>query len=40
MHVAIPATGRPEHARANAEAGALPPLDPDERERVTRLFGA
>lgn len=34
---AIPATAEPSHARANAGAGAAPPLDPDVRERIGRL---
>lgn len=36
-HVAIPATSRPEHARANADAGAPPWFGPEERQLVARL---
>ena len=39
VHVAIPATSNPEHARQNARAGAPPWLGPDERELVERLAG-
>jgi diketogulonate reductase-like aldo/keto reductase len=35
--VAVPATASPEHARANAAAGATPVLDPDVRDLVGRL---
>lgn len=37
--VAIPATVRPEHAAANAQAASLPPLDPELRDLVGRLAG-
>lgn len=37
VHVAIPATSRPERAAENAAAGSGPWLDEDERERVARL---
>jgi aryl-alcohol dehydrogenase-like predicted oxidoreductase len=37
VHVPIPATRDPAHARENAAAGALPPLDPDQRVAVERL---
>jgi aryl-alcohol dehydrogenase-like predicted oxidoreductase len=37
IHVAIPATRDPEHARANAAAGDGRPLDPDHRALVERL---
>lgn len=34
----IPATSKPDRAEENAAAGALAPLDPDTRDRITRLF--
>jgi aryl-alcohol dehydrogenase-like predicted oxidoreductase len=37
VHVPIPATRSPEHARANAAAGDGPALDPDQRALVERL---
>jgi aryl-alcohol dehydrogenase-like predicted oxidoreductase len=37
IHVAIPATRAPEHARENAIAGDGPWLDPDQRARVESL---
>jgi aryl-alcohol dehydrogenase-like predicted oxidoreductase len=37
VHVVIPATTRPEHARENARAGAAPWLDADERKLVEEL---
>jgi aryl-alcohol dehydrogenase-like predicted oxidoreductase len=37
VHVLIPATSSPEHARENAAAGDLPPLDEDGRRLVERL---
>ncbi|MBA2566650.1 MAG: aldo/keto reductase [Thermoleophilaceae bacterium] len=37
VHVAIPATSRPERAAENAAAGSGPWLDEDERERFARL---
>ena len=37
VHVVIPATASPAHARENAEAGSGPWLDPDERALVERL---
>jgi diketogulonate reductase-like aldo/keto reductase len=37
VHVALPATSSPEHARANAEYGSAPPLPPDVRDRVAAL---
>jgi len=39
VHVAIPATSRPERATENAAAGSMPPLDPDERTLVERIVG-
>jgi len=35
--VVIPATGEAGHAAANAATGAMPPLDPELRERIGRL---
>jgi diketogulonate reductase-like aldo/keto reductase len=35
--VAIPASGRPDHARANIDIGALPRLEPELRDLVGRL---
>jgi len=40
VHVLIPATSRPEHARENAAAGELPPLEEAERELVARMAEA
>jgi aryl-alcohol dehydrogenase-like predicted oxidoreductase len=37
VHVVIPATSVPEHARANALAGSLHPLDEDERRKIAEL---
>jgi aryl-alcohol dehydrogenase-like predicted oxidoreductase len=37
--VVLPATRSPEHAVANVAAAALPPLDPDLRDRIGRLAG-
>ena len=37
IHVVIPATSNPEHARENAEAGSPPWFGPDERALVERL---
>jgi aryl-alcohol dehydrogenase-like predicted oxidoreductase len=37
VHVALPATSRPERARNNARAGFGPPLDPDKRGLVERI---
>jgi aryl-alcohol dehydrogenase-like predicted oxidoreductase len=37
VHVVIPATSSPEHARENAAAGSPPWLDTEEREHVGRL---
>lgn len=37
VHVAIPATSSPEHARANCAAGEPPWLDEDVRVRIERL---
>jgi aryl-alcohol dehydrogenase-like predicted oxidoreductase len=37
VHVAIPATRSPTHARENAEAGTRPALDPDQRLLVEKL---
>jgi aryl-alcohol dehydrogenase-like predicted oxidoreductase len=37
VHVVIPATSRPEHARENAAAGFGPSLEPDERKLVEEL---
>ncbi len=37
VHVAIPATSRPERAAENAAAGSGPWLDEDEGERFARL---
>src|SRR5690606_11463671 len=37
IHVVIPATSRPEHARENAAAGSPPWLDEEARERVAAL---
>jgi diketogulonate reductase-like aldo/keto reductase len=37
IHVAIPATSSPAHARENAQAGSLPPLEPEQRLRVEKL---
>jgi aryl-alcohol dehydrogenase-like predicted oxidoreductase len=39
IHVAIPATSKPENARSNAAAGDGPWLDDDVRRRVTELAG-
>jgi diketogulonate reductase-like aldo/keto reductase len=39
VHVAIPATSRPERAVENAAAGEPPWFGPDEREYVARLAG-
>jgi aryl-alcohol dehydrogenase-like predicted oxidoreductase len=33
----IPATSDPAHAASNAAAGRQSPLDPDQRDRVSRL---
>jgi aryl-alcohol dehydrogenase-like predicted oxidoreductase len=35
--VALPATSDPAHARANAAAGRMPPLEPELRERIGHL---
>jgi diketogulonate reductase-like aldo/keto reductase len=40
VHVAIPASSVPDHARANARAGAQPLLSDDERRRVAELATA
>ena len=40
VHVAIPATGDPAHARENVEAGDGPWFDADQRRLVERLAGA
>ena len=37
VHVLIPATSRPEHARHNAVAGTGPAFDPDKRGLVERI---
>ena len=37
IHVVIPATSRPEHARENTAAGTLPWFGPDERRLVDEL---
>jgi diketogulonate reductase-like aldo/keto reductase len=37
VHVALPATRSPEHARANAAFGSAPPLPPDLRDRIAAL---
>jgi len=39
IHVAIPATSAPEHARENARAGDRPRLEADVRDRVADLVG-
>jgi aryl-alcohol dehydrogenase-like predicted oxidoreductase len=39
IHVAIPATSKPENARANADSGDEPWLDDDARKRVAELAG-
>jgi aryl-alcohol dehydrogenase-like predicted oxidoreductase len=39
IHVAIPATSDPEHARIDALAGSPPWFESDDRERVERLAG-
>jgi aryl-alcohol dehydrogenase-like predicted oxidoreductase len=39
IHVAIPATSRPEHAHLNSQAGSEPWFGPDERRRVEQLAG-
>lgn len=40
VHVPIPATSDPGHARDNADAGSAPFLGPDDRAYVERLAGA
>lgn len=40
VSVAIPATASAAHAGANASAAAMPPLDPELRERIGRLAAA
>jgi diketogulonate reductase-like aldo/keto reductase len=40
IHVAIPATSDPDHARANARAGGDPSLTEEQRERISQLAGA
>jgi aryl-alcohol dehydrogenase-like predicted oxidoreductase len=40
VHVAIPATSVPDHARANARAGAQPLLGENERRRIAELATA
>ena len=39
IHVAIPATSQPEHARLNSLAGSEPWFDPEQRRRVEQLAG-
>jgi aryl-alcohol dehydrogenase-like predicted oxidoreductase len=39
IHVAIPATSKPENARANANSGDGPWLDDDARKRIAELAG-
>jgi hypothetical protein len=40
VHVAIPATSSPEHARSNAAAGGGPWFDDEQRRLVERLATA
>lgn len=40
VHVAIPATSQPDHARSNSLAGSGPWFGPKERRRVEQLAGA